>query len=291
MNFSLDSLLAFSYAAHLGSFTAAARKLGKSQSTISEAIAKLEIDLDVPLFKRTGKHVSLTEAGQVLLLRAEHILEASDQLIQKASELTGGQESRLTLILSDAYQTEHFQRCLVGLDQHFPNLELECIVAEHEDAISLISQGRADLGLIVAEAHYAPDISRATLPQPVDYGIFTAIHHPLAKLNHIEPKHLAEYRLLRIKTTINESIEKIPLLSSTLHWYAPTYLQVLEMTAFGFGWAELPRKLVAAYGKKQLVELNIAGWPCKMAVDVIWSRTKPLGLAGNWLLKKLTELH
>lgn len=44
-----EALLAFAEAALLGSFTAAARKLGKRQSTVSEAIANLEIDLGVQL--------------------------------------------------------------------------------------------------------------------------------------------------------------------------------------------------------------------------------------------------
>ncbi len=45
MQYSPESLQAFAEAACLGSFSAAARKLGKSQSTVSEAIARLEIDL------------------------------------------------------------------------------------------------------------------------------------------------------------------------------------------------------------------------------------------------------
>ncbi|MDF6705710.1 LysR family transcriptional regulator, partial [Escherichia coli] len=45
MRQSPEALLAFAEAATLGSFSAAARKLGKRQSTISEAIANLEIDL------------------------------------------------------------------------------------------------------------------------------------------------------------------------------------------------------------------------------------------------------
>ncbi|MEO3960792.1 helix-turn-helix domain-containing protein, partial [Chromobacterium piscinae] len=49
MTISVDALSAFVYAADLGSFSAAARRLGKSQSTVSEAIANLEIDLGNPL--------------------------------------------------------------------------------------------------------------------------------------------------------------------------------------------------------------------------------------------------
>ncbi|WP_371350738.1 LysR family transcriptional regulator, partial [Salmonella sp. M265] len=49
MHLSPESLEAFVQAVSLGSFSAAARKLGKSQSTVSEAIARLEIDLGLEL--------------------------------------------------------------------------------------------------------------------------------------------------------------------------------------------------------------------------------------------------
>lgn len=58
-----DALVAFVLTAELGSFSAAARQLGKRQSTISEAIANLEIDLGVMLFDRQARLPTLSEAG------------------------------------------------------------------------------------------------------------------------------------------------------------------------------------------------------------------------------------
>ncbi|RML81873.1 Transcriptional regulator, LysR family, partial [Pseudomonas syringae pv. maculicola] len=49
--------------------SAAARRLGKSQSTVSEAISRLEIDLGLALFDRSSKQPVLTDAGRVMLGR------------------------------------------------------------------------------------------------------------------------------------------------------------------------------------------------------------------------------
>ena len=57
MRHSLESLAAFAQVASEGSFSAAARKLGKSQSTISETIANLEVDLNVALFDLSLIHI------------------------------------------------------------------------------------------------------------------------------------------------------------------------------------------------------------------------------------------
>ena len=57
-----------------GSFRKAAKVLGVSQPAVTSAIRKLEDDLDTPLFDRSSKHAALTEAGIIVLRRAENIL-------------------------------------------------------------------------------------------------------------------------------------------------------------------------------------------------------------------------
>ena len=90
MNISPESLQAFAQAAHSGSLSAAARRLGKSQSTISEAVARLEIDLGVTLFERGPRRLQLTEAGASLLAHADEVLAAADRLARHAAGLASG---------------------------------------------------------------------------------------------------------------------------------------------------------------------------------------------------------
>ncbi|KPW23372.1 Regulatory protein LysR, partial [Pseudomonas syringae pv. aceris] len=156
MSYSPEALEAFAQIAALGSFSAAARRLGKSQSTISEAIARLEIDLGLELFDRSSRQPVLTEAGRVMLGRVDDLLCASDRLRRAAARLAAGVEPRLTLVLSDANQFADFERLMTELDQRFPELEMECVFAEHGDAISLVQSGRASLGLLSAQASYPP---------------------------------------------------------------------------------------------------------------------------------------
>ncbi len=84
---SQEVLLAFVQAATQGSFSAAARKLGRSQSTISTAVASLEIDLDLMLFDRSSRKPTLTPAGHVMLQRAEAILAANHRMAMSARQL------------------------------------------------------------------------------------------------------------------------------------------------------------------------------------------------------------
>ena len=71
MRYTIEQLEVFSAVAQHGSFSAAARHLGKAQSSVSMAIANLEVDLGFALFKRDGKLPTLTKAGIQILKTAQ----------------------------------------------------------------------------------------------------------------------------------------------------------------------------------------------------------------------------
>lgn len=272
----------------MGSFSAAARRLGKSQSTISEAISRLEIDLNVSLFVRGARQLTLTEAGSSLLSRVQDVLAASDRLLRQAGQLAAGLEPKLTLILSDAYQASQYQARLVELDQRYPDLEFECFFAEHADVLDLVGQGRGHLGLLAAQASYPPELAHASLADCADFGLFVAKGHPLAQLPRVTTEDLLPWRVLRLSTVADQGAELDDLPGSGGRcWSAPDYLLLLEMATLGFGWAALPRQLVTGHGDGRLQELAINGWPKQVRVDVVWSRERSLGPAAAWLLERL----
>lgn len=288
MNLSPESLQAFAQAAATGSFSAAARRLGKSQSTISEAISRLEIDLNVSLFVRGARQLTLTEAGSSLLSRVQDVLAASDRLLRQAGQLASGLEPKLTLVLSDAYQASQYQARLVELDQRYPDLEFECFFAEHADVLDLVGQGRANLGLLAAQASYPPELAHASLADCADFGLFVAKGHPLTRALRVNPEDLAHWRVLRLSSVADQegTLDDLPG-SGGRCWSAPDYLLLLEMATLGFGWAALPRQLVIGHGGERLQELAVNGWPKQVSVDVVWSRERPLGPAAAWLLERL----
>lgn len=94
MNTDLDVLRLFVRVAQRGSFSAAGRDTRMPQSTVSRLIAALEARLGFPLFTRTTRIVTLTEAGRVYLERVEPLLLAMEEAEHEAR---GGLELRGTL--------------------------------------------------------------------------------------------------------------------------------------------------------------------------------------------------
>jgi LysR family transcriptional regulator, nitrogen assimilation regulatory protein len=89
----LRTLRYFVYIAEARSFSNAAVHLRVAQPALSRQIGKLEAEIGMPLFLRTGRHLELTEAGQLLLTRAQALLRqatnALDEVRTFGSDLSG----------------------------------------------------------------------------------------------------------------------------------------------------------------------------------------------------------
>ncbi|EPJ2810245.1 LysR family transcriptional regulator [Pseudomonas putida] len=283
MRYSPEALVAFVEAASLGSFSAAARKLRKSQSTISIAIANFEADIGCPLFDRGGRHPTLNEAGRQVLSHVEAILDASAQLDALAVRLAQNVEPLVSVVMSDSYSVTFQGAVMARFAQQYSHTELRCGPAEDADVIEMIQQGLAHVGILATQPSYPADVAVARLPEQAEFGVYVASGHPLASLAQVQAQHLEHARQLYIKTY-----------APSLHrgrgqaWSAPDYLTLLEFAVRGFGWAELPRALVARFGNG-LVELPIAGYPRRVDMDVVWSSRRALGPAGQWLVRQMLK--
>jgi DNA-binding transcriptional LysR family regulator len=85
----LRQLEYFAAVARHGQFTRASRALSVAQPAVSQQIKRLEAELGLELLRRTTRKVELTDAGELLLIRANHILGELEAARQELSELSG----------------------------------------------------------------------------------------------------------------------------------------------------------------------------------------------------------
>lgn len=93
-----------------------------------------------------------------MLIHAQQILDASDRLSRFAPRLAEGLETTLTLVLSETYQSNHFESILTEFDHRYPELELECMIAEYSDVVALVQEARTQLGSWSARSWYPPEV-------------------------------------------------------------------------------------------------------------------------------------
>src|ERR1700735_5147760 len=96
---SLDQLRTFIAAVDEGSFSAASRKLLRSQSVVSETIGNLEEQIGLRLFERSGRYPKLTAAGSAILGDARSIITGVDLLKARAKGMSAGLEPELSVVV------------------------------------------------------------------------------------------------------------------------------------------------------------------------------------------------
>ena len=157
MAFDLDNLRAFLAAVDHGSFSAAARALGRVPSAVSMAIANLEAQLDVPLFERSGRNPTPTAQALALLPQARLLAEGLQRLNVHALSLSQGLEASLTLALvPELLDTVPWSAALHALAAEHPLLQVEVLTAPQADALAMVRSGRADLALVFERYGAAP---------------------------------------------------------------------------------------------------------------------------------------
>jgi DNA-binding transcriptional LysR family regulator len=135
---------AFSFTAELGSLSAAARKLGLTQPTLSRQVAALEGALGVTLFERVGKRLVLTESGLALRPHARAIAEAVDGMALAAAGKAQAIEGRVSISASDAFAAYLLPDILARIREAAPQVTLVIIAT---NALSDLRRREADIAI------------------------------------------------------------------------------------------------------------------------------------------------
>ena len=235
----IENFRAFVLAAELGSFSAAARQMGKAQSAVSTAIANLEIDADVQLFDRSARNPVLTEAGAALLPNARGILLGNQEFLARATSMAQGVEGHLCVAIEQGISVKPLLDLLHQFSTAFAHVSLEIITPDPTDMAALLKHGRAELGLMIEQESYPTGFRF----RGVGYSrtVPVAAHsHPLADLAQVRHADLRQYRELVPRSRATSETGRPGNRKSPSVWYAESPTLAVELVAQGFGWAELP---------------------------------------------------
>ncbi len=123
---SLRAVKSFVAAAKYLNFTRAAESLCVTQAAISRQIRELEVALEVPLFKRTGRAVELTEAGQIFYdaayLSFVNIAQAAQRIQSSANK-----KQELSICCTPAFSSFWLTSRLPDFVRQFPDIDINVI--------------------------------------------------------------------------------------------------------------------------------------------------------------------
>ena len=135
---------AFCATADAGSLSAAARKIGLTQPTLSRQVAELETSLGVALFERIGKRLQLTDAGLALLEHARAMAAAAEAMALAAAGKSQEVAGRVTISASDAISAYLLPDIVARILDQAPQITLVIVAS---NAISDLRRREADIAI------------------------------------------------------------------------------------------------------------------------------------------------
>jgi DNA-binding transcriptional LysR family regulator len=145
----IRQLRAFMAIADARTFTAAAQRIHYTQAALSMQIKQLEREVGVPLFTRMPRRVVLTEAGERLISRAQHILREHDAALAELAELAGAKHGRLRLgSASGMVSADSLPAILKRLRRAHPHAEVSVTSGTSEELVKKILAGETDAAFI-----------------------------------------------------------------------------------------------------------------------------------------------
>ena len=284
MAFSSDTVDVFLAVIDRGSFSAAARSLGRVPSAVSMAIAHLEAELALPLFDRSGREPRPTAAARSLEPQARLLAAQLKALQVQALGLTQGLENHLTLAIAPELLSAPWSAPLAALAQEHPLLEVEVLAAPQADALEMLHTGRAQLALVFER----PSIDGREGFQEVGSELLVAViapDHPVfvAAGRRLREQHLTNTRQMVVAGRDLASSD--PRLVFARHiWRSDNAQAALSLIKAGVGWGWLPRSFAqphVAAGELVEIEFENLSNGLDLWVDVVWSKERPLGLGAQ----------
>jgi DNA-binding transcriptional LysR family regulator len=293
MAFSSDNIAVFLAVLDHGSFSAAARMLGRVPSAVSMTIGHLEAELGLALFERSSREVRPTEAARALEAEARQMAGQLRRLQAHALSLHQGLERRLTLAVAPELLSAPFSDPLARLAEEFPSLEVEVLSAPQDALQRMLHDGTAQLGLMYERTRVDGRESFQELGSEVLVPVI-APRHPraLAHNGSFRLEDLVDLRQIAIASRIGEQADLRLLISRKL-WRTDSHLATLGLVRAGLGWAYLPRRLAQPLmDSGELLGIVFAHMSSELRlwVDVVWINDRPLGLGAARLIALMQDI-
>lgn len=148
MNVNLELYRIFDTVARVKSFSAAARELFISQPAVSQSIRQLEEALDVKLFIRGSKGITMTTEGQLLegyISSAMSLIESGERRISRLNDLSAGE---LHIGAGDTVSKWFLLPLMERFHSQFPDVNISLINRVSSDTVGLLKAGKIDIGFV-----------------------------------------------------------------------------------------------------------------------------------------------
>jgi DNA-binding transcriptional LysR family regulator len=179
MQINLNHLRIFYYAAREKNLTKAAEALFVTQPAVTMQIKALEQYLEVPLFRKRGKFLELTDEGNVLYKYAEKIFGVVDELEHALKGFASLTHGSLIIGTTRSFARYLMPRLLSGYQEKFPGIKVSLEVGSSLEIAEGVAAFKYDLAIIGRIP--LPSKVKAIPFKPEEFCLVASRYHPLSK--------------------------------------------------------------------------------------------------------------
>jgi DNA-binding transcriptional LysR family regulator len=291
----IEQLRTLRAVAEAGSFSAAARKLGRVQAAVSQSIDRLETQLGLRLFDRSGRVPRLTQHGEAVVAAAARTLGDVDALDELVASLKRGAETTLRIVVDVMFPTD----ALVAFAKEFcathPSIELVLFTEVLSAVTAHVRERRSTWGIAIEDADMkdldqraiaavrlvpvaAPGHALALCAGPIDAaGLSDAVQIVLGEHRHEAEQGADDHGVL-----------------SRRRWRVVDLATKHALIANGLGWGHMPEHVVRDDLRAgRLVALNLEAWgraALQRSLVLVRRRDVVMGPIARWAQGRLGEL-
>jgi DNA-binding transcriptional LysR family regulator len=271
-----------------GSFAAAANELDRAPSSLSYQIQKLEQDLDIIIFDRSGHKAHFTEAGKLILERGRDILKASEKLVNDATVLANGWELDITIAFDGIIPVSNFFPMVEALSEVSSTrvrLQEEILAGSWE----ALNTGRADLLICPSLDTLPQEVKSEKIGKMTMYWVAAANHYVHKRSGEFDDAAREKYRIIAIADTAREQpalsiniIQKQPRLTVT------NFTAKVDALTAGLGIGTLPSQIAQPLIDSGALKRIEGTEPLPMDIILAWRRNT-MGEAKSWCIQYLKK--
>ena len=258
-------------------FSAAAKELGYTQSTVSSQIKQLEKELDVRLFDRYYHKINLTEKGVLVLQQARNILKAHAKMLDSLNSAESI-EGEIRLSMSSSVCSRYFKNDFLRFHHQYPEIKVEITENGTEQMFDKLRKNETDLVFTLDRHIYDSDFIICA-EQEEQVHFIAAADNPVAscswKLSEISQNEFVlteqamSYRKILNETLASQSLEIRPVLE------IGNPLQICELVKNSSLLSFLPDFISEKYVRDgQIKRLDVAGCPVTVWTQLLLHKNK-----------------
>lgn len=289
MRLTLEALQALEAIAERGSFARAAEVLHRVPSALTYTMQKLESDLGVTLFDRSGRRPALTPAGKALLEQGRELLRQAEGIESRVKRLHAGWEAQLTVAVDNIVPMPLMYSLIPLFDREDCGTRLRFTQEVFGGMWDALIDRRADLAIgAPGDVPHGHGLSSREFGH-ADFLFACSPLHPLARTEEpIPPDVIARHRAV----VVADSSRRLSPRTSGLQpqqetLVVPTLQAKIEAQAAGLGVGYVPRHMAAAcLADGTLIEKRVELPRERAVLRVAW-RAREEGRALKWWRDKV----